>query len=59
MKFQAKQGIEVNVEKLNSMKKEKLDNQLKEFMAKAAETQEEEKPAETNPESARQVVEEK
>ena len=60
MAFQQKRGI--NTEEFELAKKTKLDNQLKDFMAKAQETKEatEAKPAETEkaPE-AREVVESK
>lgn len=58
--FQQKKGIDV--EKFAAIKKEKLDNQLKDFMAKASE-QKAEPVVEAQPAAeeatARQVVEEK
>ena len=35
IKYQQKQGIEVNTDNLDAKKKAKLDNELKEFMAQA------------------------
>ena len=47
MKFQSKQGI--NTEKFEQVKQDRLDNQLKDFMAKAKEAKQAEAEAKEEP----------